>query len=64
MGNVFSLFQTVLKILYVVTSQMDGESVPPTVPAGGFLNGNETVFNYTDDDVHPEPAFVRSVPGW
>ena len=43
---------------------MDGESVPPTVPAGGFLSGNETVFNYTDDDVHPEPAFVHSVSGW
>ena len=43
---------------------MDGKNVPPTVPAGGFLSGNETVLNYTDDDVRPEPAFVRCVPGW
>ena len=43
---------------------MDEENAPPTVPTGGFLSGNETVFNYTDDDVRPEPAFVRAVSGW
>ena len=43
---------------------MENEGNPPNVPSVGFLSGNETTFNYTDDDVQSEAEFVRARAGW
>ena len=43
---------------------MENEGNPPHVPTVGFLSGNETTFNYTDDDVQSETDFVRARAGW
>ena len=40
---------------------MENEGNPPHVPS---LSGNETTFNYTDDDVQSETEFVRARAGW
>ena len=37
---------------------------PPVTASGVFLSGNDTVYNYTDDDIRVEMVIVRTVAGW
>ena len=44
---------------------MDDSSAPPAGTGTGFISGNETTFNFTDDDIVPSDVeFSRSASGW
>ena len=43
---------------------MEERGNPPVAASGGFLSGNDTVYNYTDDDIRVETVTVRTVAGW
>ena len=44
--------------------RMEEGGNPPVAASGGFLDGNDTVYNYTDDDIRVETAIVRTAAGW
>ena len=44
--------------------RMEEGGNPPVAASGGFLSGNDTVYNYTDDDIRVETVTVRTVAGW
>ena len=44
---------------------MDEDAVPPPGTSAGFVCGNETSFNFTDDDViHSDVEISRPTTGW
>ena len=44
---------------------MDEDAVPPPGTSAGFVSGNKTPFNLTDDDViHSEVEISRPITGW
>ena len=44
---------------------MDGDTVPLPGTATGFVSGNETSYNFTDDDViYSEMEVSRPTSGW
>ena len=44
---------------------MDDSSAPPAGIGAGFISGNETTFNFTDDDIVPSDVEIsRSASGW
>ena len=43
--------------------RMEEGGNPPVAASGGFLSGNDTVYNYTDDDIRVETVTVRSAAG-
>ena len=43
----------------------DKDAVSPTVAATGFISGNETIYNYSDDDVvESEVEVARVASSW
>ena len=43
---------------------MDDSSAPPAGIGTGFISGNETTFNFTDDIVPSDVEISRSASGW